>query len=272
MNNFLRYGRLFFALGIIALGVVCLIVGDFIVGRPPEWPAQVAGKLAWAYIAGTLFIILGLAIILRKMAGAAALTIGAIILIYSFLFRYLPNMIGQSFEAILWTLNGYKTLALAGGAFIVAASFFGENNRGISFRQPGSPLAANKGLVMTGIIFLSLFLIMCGCSHFKYAEFVFGLIPAYIPFHVFWTYFTAVALLAAGIGLLLPRTRKLAAALSGVMVFAWFILLHIPRFVTTPNDPSDRMGLFESLAISGILLVLAGITPSNPHIDPAKHN
>jgi len=215
MNNFLKYGRLFFALGIIALGVICLITGDFIIGRPPGWPANMPGKLIWADISGTIFIILGIAVILRKMAGAAALLAGAILLIYAFFLRYLPNMIGSPWETIVWTLNAYKTLALTGGAFIVAASFFREDGISITGVQSGNQTAFYKGLVSTGVIFLSLFLIICGISHFKYSEFVFGFIPAYIPFHVFWTYFTAIALLAGGVGILIPRTRKLAAALSG---------------------------------------------------------
>jgi uncharacterized membrane protein len=274
MNNFIKFGRLFFALGIIALGILCMISGDYLVGRPPGWPAQMPGKLAWAYISGIFFVLVGIAVITRKMAGAAAFAAGMVILIYAFFLRYLPNMIGSPWEAILWTLNAYKSLALTGGAFIIAASFFQEDfdnhpASGIpAIRQPASRLAFNRFLVSTGIIFLSLFLILCGFSHFKYAEFVVGFIPDYIPFHVFWTYFTAIALLAGGIGLLLPRTRKLAAALSGIMVFAWFILLHIPRFIATPNDPSDRMGLFESLAISGMLLVLSGITPAPEPTSP----
>ena len=254
MYNLVKPGRIFFAIGIIALGILSIVAGDFITGRPPGWPAAIPGKLIWAIISGTVFVIAGIAIILHKKAGPASLVIGLIIFIYSFLFRHLPAMFTNDWEGILWSLNAYKTLALSGGAFIVAASFF---------KKEGSPInrfISNEKLVFTGIIFLSFFLIIAGCSHFKFAQFVIDFIPAYIPFHAFWTYFCAIALLAGGVGILIKQTRKLAATLSGLMIFGWFILLHIPRFINAPGDPSDRMGLCESLAISGILFVLAGMS------------
>jgi uncharacterized membrane protein len=256
MSKLILPGRIFFAAGIIGLGVLQFITGDFIVGRPPAFPEAIPGKLIWAYVTGAVFILSALAIIVKKKGGVAGLIIGVIIIIYSFLLRHLPAMIG-SLDGILWSLNAYKALALGGGAFIIAASFFMEENR-----NPGNFLS-NNTLVSIGTVLMALFLFIAGCSHFKYSDFVIGFIPAYIPFHPFFTYFCGVALLAGGTGLLIKKTRKWAAVLSGLMVFIWFLFLHIPRFTATPNDPSDRMGLCESLAISGILFVMAGIFSKN---------
>jgi uncharacterized membrane protein YphA (DoxX/SURF4 family) len=104
-------------------------------------------------------------------------------------------------------------------------------------------------------------MILGGFSHFKYTEFILnGFIPDFIPFHKFWTYFCAVALIAGGIGIIIPATRKLAALLSGIMVMGWFLLLHIPRYLANTNDPGEKMGVFESFAIAGILFVIAGLS------------
>ncbi len=253
MSKLILPGRIFFAAGIIGLGVLQFITGDFIVGRPPAFPEAIPGKLIWAYVTGAIFILSALAIIFRKKGGIAGLIIGLIIIVYSFFLRYLPSMIGSSVDGILWNLNAYKSLAMGGGAFIIAASFFMEENRTLN------KFFSNDTLISTGTILVALFLFLAGCSHFKFSDFVIGFIPAYIPFHPFFTYFCGAALIAGGTGLLLKKTRKWAAALSGLMIFIWFIFLHIPRFAATPNDPSDRMGLCESLAISGILFVMAGI-------------
>jgi hypothetical protein len=43
------------------------------------------------------------------------------------------------------------------------------------------------------------------------------------------------------------------------MIFGWFVLLHIPRFLANVNDASDRLGLCESFTFAGILFVLAGM-------------
>ena len=87
-----------------------------------------------------------------------------------------------------------------------------------------------------------------------------SLIPDYIPAHVFWTDFAGVALLAGGIGLIFKQTRKWAAALSGLMILLWFILLHIPRALATPIVYEEWMGVCESFTFSGILFVLAGLS------------
>ncbi|MEO8764611.1 MAG: hypothetical protein ABI416_10010, partial [Ginsengibacter sp.] len=116
-----------------------------------------------------------------------------------------------------------------------------------------------KSLLITGILLLAVFFIACGYAHFKFAAFVINFIPAYIPFHAFWTYFCAVCLIAGGLGILLPFTRRWAAFLSGLMVTGWFILLHIPRVVANPIDTGERMGLCESFIFAGIFFLLAGM-------------
>ena len=61
---------------------------------------------------------------------------------------------------------------------------------------------------------------------------------------VFWAYFAGVALIAGGIGLFVPVTARIAAALSGLMVFSWFWIVHLPRtFVSI----SDGIAIFEAL-------------------------
>jgi uncharacterized membrane protein YphA (DoxX/SURF4 family) len=86
--------------------------------------------------------------------------------------------------------------------------------------------------------------------------------PSYFPFRPFWTYFTAICLFAGAIGLLIPPIRKWAALLSGIMVFAWFILVHTPRVISI-GDNGELLGLFESFTIAGIVFVLAGISKGN---------
>src|SRR5215218_4989407 len=125
-----------------------------------------------------------------------------------FFFRHLPDMTKDTFEGMLWHINAFKAFVFFGGTLIIAASFFKEQGKSLS------NFLTNDILITTGWIFLSFFLIICGAAHFKFHEFVPSLIPEYIPAHVFWTYFAAVALLAGGIGLIFNPTRKWVAALS----------------------------------------------------------
>jgi len=111
-------------------------------------------------------------------------------------------------------------------------------------------------LIVAGRICVGLFLPLTGIQHFLYTEFVASLIPGWFPGDpVFWTYFGGVALIAGGTGLLIPRTARLAALLSGAMVFSWFWIIYIPRTLTSV---SDAIAVFEALATAGILFVIAG--------------
>ena len=253
MNKIIQSGRIIFGIGIAALGVLQFFVKDFIVARPPSpaWAAGIPGKFAWAYASGILLIISGLAIVANKKGRVAALCIAILVFIGSFLTRNLPDMaaVGKA-EDLLWKVNAYKALAICGGALVVAASF--------------SP-KKNNFLMVAGCTSLALFLVICGLAHFKFADFVKDLVPAYIGNGYFWTYFAAVALLAGGVGIIFKQTRKWAVLLSGIMILLWFALLHIPRAINIPPHTSvpiygEWMGVFESFAFSGIFFVLTGLS------------
>jgi len=249
MSKLVIPGRIIYAIGIIGLAILCVISKDFIIGRPPGWPESFNINPPLAYISCIILIISAIAIILERKARLAAYLIAALIFFFSVL-RHLPVFMND------W-VNAYKSLALFGGSLIIASSFAGQDGTRDSRFKANVPF--REAIIVTGCIFLAAFFIASGYAHFKFADFVISFIPSYIPFHAFWTYFCGICLLAGGVGLLIPKTRRLAALLSGIMVLGWFLLLHIPRFMSNINDASDRLGLCESFAIAGIFFVLSGI-------------
>jgi uncharacterized membrane protein YphA (DoxX/SURF4 family) len=103
-----------------------------------------------------------------------------------------------------------------------------------------------------------MFQLLCGAQHFSYAAFVDTLVPAWIPPGPrFWTFFSAGALLAGGLGVLLPPTRMLAGLLAGVMIFLWVLLLHLPRSLEM-KSAFELAGAFEALALAGVCWLVAG--------------
>jgi uncharacterized membrane protein len=111
-----------------------------------------------------------------------------------------------------------------------------------------------------GRFFLAAFLILCGIEHFIYVEFVKSLVPSWIPGDVFWTYCTGVALVAGGVGIIIPLTSRLAGALSGLMIFLWVFLVHIPRALVDLSNSNETTAVFEALAFSGVAFIVA-VTP-----------
>jgi uncharacterized membrane protein len=251
MDGLIRVGRMFFAIALIGLGVEHFIFQDFVTGRAPVWPASIPGGVAWAYLSGLTFVAIGSAILFGKRARSAAVLAGVLIASWAAL-RHLPVIAADSFLSGAWTRAG-KALTFTAGAFAIAATF-------PKVELPPGTLLKFVNLGREFIIFgrwcLGLFLVLTGIQHFMFTEFVASLIPGWFPGNAdFWTYFAGVALIAGGIGLFVPRTTRLAALLSGLMVFSWFWIVHIPR---TFVGVSDSIAVFEALAVSGIAFVLAG--------------
>jgi len=228
-----------FSLGMIGVAILGIIYKDFIVGRPPAWTSTFEGiNPILAYASALVIILSCLAIITGKYGHQAGVIIAVMTLLFSVL-RHLPVFTND------W-VNAFKSMAIMGGGLIIAGSFKPDGDR------------KNK-LLLIGSFFLAAFFIAGGYAHFKFADFVATLIPEFIPFRLFWTYFCGVCLIAGGIGILIPQTRRWAALLSGIMVLGWFFLFHIPRFLADTSNQSDRLGVCESFLFSGLFFVLAGI-------------
>jgi uncharacterized membrane protein len=242
-------GRLFFAIGLAGFGILQFIYGDFVPGRAPAWPPAIPGRLMWAWVSGAILIGAGAAIVSGVRARSAAIVSGTMIVIWALL-RHLPGLVANP-HGITLTASG-KALALSGGAFAVAGSL--PVNRAS---------VEDVWFLYLGRCCLGAFMMLGGIQHFIYPDFVATLIPAWIPAHVFWTYFAAVALIAGGAGLIFPQTARLAAALTGVMLLLWVVLLHVPRAVAAagPQRRNEWTAVFEALAMSGIAWVVAGSLP-----------
>ena len=241
-DRLVSLGRIFFAIALIAFAVQQLVVGDFIPGRAPGWPDGVPGRLPWAYFSGAAFLACGAAILLGKYVREAGALAGALIYAWAVL-RHIPLALADRHYGGDWTNLG-KALALCGGAFAVAGSV----------RPP------RVAFLRFGRGCLGAFLVSSGIQHFLFLRWVSTLVPAWIPGPVFWARFAGVALIAGGIGLVVPRTTRWAGALSGLMIALWVVMLHVPRALTAAagQGRNEWTAVFEALAFSGIAFVLAG--------------
>jgi uncharacterized membrane protein len=238
-------GWLFFAIAVLASGIQQLATAGFVRLVPPL-PAWIPDPALWARLTGIVLIILGVAIGSGFKARWAAAVLG-VMLALLFLFLHLPLALTNPRAGFMWT-NPVKALALLGGVIILAGSL-PEEDSGLArlFRK----------LMPLGPLFLGGFLILGGIQHFVYADFVARLVPAWIPGTRFWVYFTGIALIAGGLGILLPKTQRLAATMSGIMIFLWVVLLHVPRALADIYEAGETSGIFEALALSGVAFILA---------------
>lgn len=254
MNTLYTNGRYFFAIGFIAFGIMHFIFGDFITGRAPSWPEQLSGKYIWAGVSGIILIATGVTILAGKWVRYTALLSASIIIVWALL-RHIPIITGDSTLGGAWTQFG-KALVFSSGILAIAGSFPKINHKGII-----SPIInAEAEFIRFSKFGLAFFLILCGIQHFLFVEFVASLMPSWFPWAVFWTYFAGICLIAGGVGLLFTATKKLAAFLTGLMIFSWVFIVHIPLAI---NDFSgggvEWIAVFEAFAISGLAFYLTAV-------------
>jgi uncharacterized membrane protein len=258
MEALIKTGRTFYALCIVNIGINQIFWADFRTVVLPAWPMLRTSVEIWAYVVGAILIGAGIAIIFYKRAKEIALVLGSIFLVL-FIFIHVPYLLfiqpHQIYNLGLWADAG-KTLALSGGAFVVAASFY-HSQTGTA--NTSTILTSLEKLIPLGPIFFSITMITFGIDHFLYVDFVAPLVPSWIPWPIFWTYFAGVALISSGVAIIFKIRIKEVALLLGVMIFLWFIFLHVPRAIADPYavKGNEVLSAGDALAFSGTAFIIA---------------
>src|SRR5580658_7108478 len=244
MEALSKAGQWAFAICLIGLAGQQLYYLDLRPVFVPAWASPIPGHALLACLFSIILIGTAATLLLQKKVRPAMLLLGTLLLAL-FIFSYVP------FELLVdpnrmqigsWN-NALKELNISGGAFLIA---------GIAGARP-------KILIPMGRIFYAIMLVIFGIEHFLYAEGVRKLVPGWIPGDLFWTYFAAVALIGAGVAIIFRVKVELVALLLVIMVFIWFLILHIPRAVVAPvtDQGNELSSVFESLGVSGVAFVIA---------------
>ena len=222
----------------------------------PAWPSWLPAPQLFIYTSSVLLIVAAGFIAFNYKGSKTSLILGSILLLL-LIFFHLPFRFANNPESLgSWT-DDLKILALAGGAFVVAGSFssYEEN-------QDSKPAAFFPWLgkfIPVGKFFFGMMMLLFGIDHFLYAQFVATLVPAWIPFPFFWTYFAAITLIGAGVSFITGIKIRLVGLLTAIMLFLWFLILHIPRAIDMPTlaNGNEITSVFQALAFSGVALVAA---------------
>jgi uncharacterized membrane protein YphA (DoxX/SURF4 family) len=253
MENFIKIGRLNYAAGIAGLGLQQFYYPGFRPVFVPSWPDGMPNPQMLIYLSSTGLILSGLFIVFNFQARKASLLLGSALLLLVIV-CHIPFQIANNTTSLGGWTDAFKILALSGGAYLIAGSF------SISKSYPDGKLFRSlENLIPVGRIFFGIMLTVFGIDHFLYYQFVQTLVPAWIPFPLFWTYFAAIALIGAGVSFIFMIKMKPVGILTAIMLFIWFLILHIPRAIAMPDvaNGNELTSVFQALAFSGVALVVA---------------
>jgi hypothetical protein len=97
-----------------------------------------------------------------------------------------------------------------------------------------------------------------GAEHLAAAKFIMLIVPAFVPWHLFWAYFVGFALLAASLSIATRIQVRWSGLLFGIMMFLFVAMMDIPGALATPKDRFSWTLLLRELAFGGGGWILAG--------------
>jgi hypothetical protein len=252
--NLSDIGRIFYGIAIAGLGFQTIYAHDFPYMLIPPKHIWIPGFVIISSISGALLMLAGACIMFKIKTRSTTLLLGTVLL-FIFCFYFIPYEFfatSKYMQFLEWD-NAEKELALSSGAFIIAGCF-SEKGENPLFRFL-------MKLIPLGHIIFSFTMISFGFLHLLYGEGVLEYAPAWVPRHLFWAYFPGIVLISSGFAIMLNIKRSLMAALLGVMIFTWFIVLHIPKVIASPVVVGGELtSAFLALAYSGIAFVIAGVS------------
>jgi uncharacterized membrane protein len=142
---------------------------------------------------------------------------------------------------------------------------------GIGLYTVRKEFASTRGpdkIVALGPVFVAVPVAVFGMEHFTATKILAGMVPGWIPWHMFWALFVGACLISAALSIAVRKYAGIAAALLGLMILLFVFLIHIPGIA---NAPASRLlwvvGLRDLAFSWGALSVAAAQTePWKPQV------
>jgi len=126
----------------------------------------------------------------------------------------------------------------------------------------------DKIVALTNVCF-AIPLAAFGAEHLSGAKFIMNLVPAYMPWRLFWAYFIGFALIAASLSIATKIQVRWSGLLFGIMMFLFVAMIHFPGAVTSGGRIPWTIVLRE-MSFGGGGWVLAGIAMGGLRV-PGKY-
>jgi uncharacterized membrane protein len=229
-GRILLLGPVFEAVALAMFAAEHFLAARDLSGIVPRW---LPGPLFWTYFVGAALLAAAISFIAWRCVRWSACLLALLFLIIVATVD-LPNLGQEMHERLFWTLTVRET-CFAAGAMVLAGSVWPRGRAGTALGILGRFLVAGT------FIFYAI-------EHFLFPRFVPGvplekMTPTWVPAPTLLAYIVGTTLLAAGVGLMIRRTRRAAAASAGVVLLLLTVLFYGPILM---------MELHSPLAVEGV--------------------
>jgi uncharacterized membrane protein len=244
-----------FAVGMIGLGILALVYGDFALVWQPVAP-WIPGRTALAYGSGLIMLLGGVGLLLRATAAWSARILFPYLIVW--LLLKVPALLAAPQMEAVWLGFGELAVLLAGGWVLFAK---------LAGLREGSPLtfATGENAIRLARMLFAVSLLPIGLSHLVYVKQTAEFVPAWLPYRVGWAYLTGAGQMACGLGVLFSIFARVAASAEAGMLSLFTLLVWVPAILAAPRTRLPWTAFFISWAIASAAWVVAqNIAPKQP--------
>jgi uncharacterized membrane protein len=236
-----------FAVGMIGLGIVALVYGDFALVWQPV-PSWIPGRTVLAYASGLVMVFGGVGLLLRATSAWSARILFPYLIVW-LLLKVPALVVAPQMEAV-WLGFGELAVLLAGWWILFAR---------LAGLREGSPLtfATGENGVRIARMLFAVSLIPIGLSHLVYVKETAELVPAWLPYRVGWAYLTGAGQIACSLGVLFSMLPRVAAIAEAGMLSLFTLLVWGPAILAAPRARLPWTAFFISWAIASAAWVVA---------------
>jgi len=146
------------------------------------------------------------------------------------------------------------SMSIAGAALIAIALWFAKD----AFADASG---LNRIVALANLC-LGAPLAVFGAEHLSGARFIMGLVPPYMPWRLFITYFVGVALIAAALSIATKIAVRWSGLLFGIMMVLFVAMIHLPGALQSHGDRFIWTIVFREMgfAAGGWLLATTAIS------------
>ena len=221
MNDNQQPALTLFAIGLLGLGALALIYGDFALVWQPV-PGWLPARTVVAYASGVLMLLLAAGLLIPASRTWSVRILFPYLILWALL--KVPDVVTNPRLEGSWLGLGELTLLLSGGWTLFA--YLGRVPQG----SPLGFLSGERGARMARILF-ALSIVPIGLSHLVYVDATAGYVPHWLPFRRGWAYLTGAGQIASGLGVLFSVLPRVAAWAEAGQITIYTLLVWLPAIV-----------------------------------------